>query len=99
MHSDEIYLKRFGFEWVAGEKGVMLNSESFRLKQKVTYETCVLKVWFCALLILQFFRILRVSKRIKNSREYSSVVAEMVAIKKISDIVKVSLEKHLETCL
>ncbi|OCH53411.1 hypothetical protein A6E08_05145 [Vibrio lentus] len=62
MHSDEIYLKRFGFEWVAGEKGVMLISESFRLKQKVTYETGVLKVWFCALLILQFSRILRVSK-------------------------------------
>ncbi len=62
MHSDEIYLKRFGFEWMAGEKGVMLNDELFRLKQKFVYENGVLKVWFCALSTFQFSRILHVSK-------------------------------------
>lgn len=40
----------------------MLNGELFWLKQKVTYENGVLKVWFCALSTFQFSRILRVSK-------------------------------------
>ena len=66
----------------------MLNSESFRLKQKVTYETGVLKVWFCALLILQFSRILRVSEWIKSSREHNSVVAQIVAVKKAATQLK-----------